>query len=130
MNKILSFILASFLASSVLMLPGGSGGAYASNHCVKIKVDGKVVCVKGKRVKKGNRKGNAFIGGIVGGLAGSIVGNIVTRPNTTTVVVRERGYSPEPWTGEWYEYCANRYRSFNARTGTYTTYGGAQRFCR
>ena len=56
MNKILSFILASFLASSVLMLPGGSGGAYASNHCVKIKVDGKVVCVKGKRVKKGNQQ--------------------------------------------------------------------------
>jgi hypothetical protein len=137
MKKILSFILSSFLAIGILAVaptfPGGSGGAYASNHCVKIKVDGKVVCVKGKRVnrklKRSQKKGNAFIGGLVGGLAGSVVGNLVTRPGPT-IVVRDRGYSPEPWTPEWYDYCANKYRSFNPRTGYYWTYSGYKRFCR
>ena len=132
MNKVLSFFLASFLALGFLSVtPMINGVAYAAD-CVKIKVNGEVVCVKGVKLKRETtRKGNAFVGGLVGGLAGSIVGNLVTRPGpTTTVVVQERGYSPEPWTGEWYDYCANRYRSFNPRTGYYTTYGGYQRFCR
>jgi hypothetical protein len=137
MKKILSFILTSFLAIGVLAmaptLPGGFGGAYASNHCVKIKVNGKVVCVSNKRankkLKRSQKKGNAFVSGIVGGLAGSIVGNLVTRPGRT-VVVRDRGYDLEPWTPEWYDYCANRYHSFNPRTGYYWTYRGTKRFCR
>ncbi len=40
------------------------------------------------------------------------------------------GYSSiEPWTEDWYDYCADRYRSFKARTGTYTGYDGQQHFC-
>lgn len=35
----------------------------------------------------------------------------------------------EPWTPEWYDYCASRYRSFNARTGYFTTYSGRKKFC-
>lgn len=35
----------------------------------------------------------------------------------------------EPWTPEWYDYCASRFRSFNARTGYYTTYSGRKKFC-
>lgn len=35
----------------------------------------------------------------------------------------------EAWSPEWYRWCSDRYRSFNARTGTFTTYGGEQRFC-
>ncbi len=34
-----------------------------------------------------------------------------------------------PWTRAWYEYCADRYRSFNARSGTFTGNDGAQHFC-
>ena len=26
-------------------------------------------------------------------------------------------YGPEPWTPDWYTYCAQRYRSFNPHTG-------------
>ncbi|WP_265517046.1 BA14K family protein [Nitratireductor luteus] len=35
----------------------------------------------------------------------------------------------EPWSREWYRACSARYRSFNPSTGTFTTYGGEQRFC-
>lgn len=35
----------------------------------------------------------------------------------------------EPWTQSWYDYCADRYRSFDARTGTYMGYDGARHFC-
>lgn len=35
----------------------------------------------------------------------------------------------EPWTRDWYKYCSDRYRSFDARTGTFTGYDGEQHFC-
>ncbi len=40
-----------------------------------------------------------------------------------------QSYSVEPWTGAWYEYCSQRYRSFNSRTGTYIGYDGQSHFC-
>jgi Ni/Co efflux regulator RcnB len=47
-------------------------------------------------------------------------------PEAPTVV----SGSLEPWTAEWYAYCADKYRSFDPRSGTYTAYSGAKRFCR
>src|SRR6218665_2831255 len=44
-------------------------------------------------------------------------------------VVVDNGYGLEPWTPAWYDYCANRYRSFNARTGTFRGYDGRDYFC-
>lgn len=41
-----------------------------------------------------------------------------------------RGGRYERWSPEWHDYCSRKYRSFNPRTGKYTTYGGEQRFCR
>lgn len=35
----------------------------------------------------------------------------------------------EPWSPGWYEWCDNRYRSFNARTGTFRGYDGRDHFC-
>ena len=35
----------------------------------------------------------------------------------------------EPWSDEWFRYCANKYRSFNASTGTYRGYDGYDHFC-
>jgi hypothetical protein len=35
----------------------------------------------------------------------------------------------EPWTRAWYEYCSDRYRTFNSRTGTFTGNDGEQHFC-
>lgn len=44
--------------------------------------------------------------------------------------VAHYSYRPEPWTAEWYSYCANKYRSFDARTGTFQPYHGPRRLCR
>jgi hypothetical protein len=46
------------------------------------------------------------------------------RPRVVTV---DNAY--EPWTEGWADWCSNRYRSFNIRTGTYTGYDGVKRFC-
>jgi hypothetical protein len=39
------------------------------------------------------------------------------------------GYGPAPWSPEWYDYCGQRYRSFNAHTGYFTGYDGLPHFC-
>ncbi|MGC2408780.1 MAG: BA14K family protein [Methyloceanibacter sp.] len=36
---------------------------------------------------------------------------------------------PPAWTPEWYTYCAQRYRSFNAHSGYFTGYDGQPYFC-
>ncbi|TPP11586.1 BA14K family protein [Rhizobium glycinendophyticum] len=40
-----------------------------------------------------------------------------------------QSYAIEPWTGAWHQYCSQRYRSFNPRTGTYIGYDGQSHFC-
>ena len=35
----------------------------------------------------------------------------------------------EPWTDGWYRYCSDRYRSFNAQTGTFRGNDGRSHFC-
>ena len=35
----------------------------------------------------------------------------------------------EPWTREWYDYCSDRYATFNPRTGTFNGYDGLRHFC-
>jgi hypothetical protein len=36
---------------------------------------------------------------------------------------------PDPWTPGWYDYCAQRYRSFDSRTGYFLGYDGNYHFC-
>ena len=35
----------------------------------------------------------------------------------------------EPWSRDWYQYCATRYRSFDPQTGTFRGYDGYDHFC-
>ena len=35
----------------------------------------------------------------------------------------------EPWSEAWFDYCSQRYGSFNARNGTYMGYDGQSHFC-
>lgn len=46
---------------------------------------------------------------------------------TRPVAVYQPSY--EPWTAAWYDYCADRYRSFNPNTGTFRGYDGREHFC-
>ena len=39
-------------------------------------------------------------------------------------------YAPEPWTPDWYSYCASKYRSFDVNTGTFQPYNGPRQVCR
>ncbi|MHB2264129.1 BA14K family protein [Aliihoeflea sp. PC F10.4] len=41
----------------------------------------------------------------------------------------ERYSSFEPWTRDWYRYCSDRYRSFDAQSGTFMGYDGVRHFC-
>lgn len=34
-----------------------------------------------------------------------------------------------PWTPAWYQYCSNKYKSFNAQTGLYLGYDGKYHYC-
>jgi hypothetical protein len=40
------------------------------------------------------------------------------------------GYGASPWSPAWYDYCSNRYRSFDPRTGYFKGYDGEFHFCR
>jgi len=74
--------------------------------------------------------------GIIGLGAAAIIGGAIANSNQPRVIYRERsapravsGGSYEPWSRSWYRYCANKYRSFNASTGTYRGYDGRDHFC-
>ncbi|TPL54177.1 BA14K family protein [Mesorhizobium sp. B2-4-6] len=95
--------------------------------------------------------GDALAAGVVGLAAGALIGSALSNPGPRyyepaygddyyvdrpvrryyvqqpRVVYADR-YA-EPWTRGWYEYCSDRYRSFNSRTGTFTGNDGAQHFC-
>lgn len=102
--------------------------------------------------------GDLIAAGILGLAAGALAAGIVSQPQRPQYqpqpVYREpayrnpqtyprpspdRGYYPpaptrasyslEPWSAAWYDYCRNRYRSFDARSGTFTGYDGIKRFC-
>jgi hypothetical protein len=105
----------------------------------------------------GGALGGAIIGGIIdkgegagkgaliGGAAGTVLGAANAGSNwdrryrrayddcmRSSASYRQPVYAgaPRPGTRAWIDYCASKYRSFNARTGTYTTYDGRQVPCR
>jgi len=109
------------------------------------------------RKHKNNNAGAAVAAGIIGLVAGAILLGATSRPSYAgpppgpayyppapypPVPYEPEPYQPapypgyvsghpgfQPWSPAWYDYCASKYRSFNARTGTYTTYRGEQKFC-
>ena len=82
-------------------------------------------------------KNTAYIlGGVLGGLilADAINNPAAARPAPPAYYVPQYQpqpvyYGPRPWSGEWYEYCRARYRSFDANTGYFVGYDGRYRFC-
>lgn len=39
-------------------------------------------------------------------------------------------YRPRPWTDEWYQYCDDKYKTFDPRSRKYRGYDGNLHFCR
>lgn len=79
---------------------------------------------------------DALILGIIGLGAGAIIGGAIANSHNPRVIYRQpsaprviSGGDYEPWSRSWYRYCANKYRSFNASTGTYRGYDGRDHFC-
>ena len=71
--------------------------------------------------------------GIIGGLAvGTILGSALAAPRYVPAPVYETVpvYGAAPYSGDWYAYCASKYRSFDPRTGTYLGYDGYRHVCR
>ncbi|MGI9351021.1 MAG: BA14K family protein [Rhizobiaceae bacterium] len=56
-------------------------------------------------------------------------GRSYTDTGGPNVITYNDDYSLEPWTPGWQRWCQNRYRSFNARTGTFRGYDGRDHFC-
>ncbi|WP_299817471.1 BA14K family protein [uncultured Roseibium sp.] len=101
-----------------------------------------------KNNKQGHKKhgnngniGAAVAAGVIGLAAGAILLGATSQPSyaapppvnyypSTPYPGRVHGVvGYQPWSPAWYQYCSSKYRSFNSSTGTYTTYGGEQRFC-
>src|SRR5688572_20770458 len=75
--------------------------------------------------------GNAWGAGLLGFGIGAIVGSALTPrevyvapPPPPPPAYYRASYGPPPWTPEWYDYCAYRYRSFNPNTGYFMGYDG------
>ncbi len=87
---------------------------------------------------------DAIVAGALGFGVGTLFGNATARPRyyapapvyvappPPPVYVQPAPvyYELEPWTPDWYAYSGAKYRSFDARSGTFIAYDGYRRMCR
>ncbi|WP_188052222.1 BA14K family protein [Aureimonas fodinaquatilis] len=71
----------------------------------------------------------AIVGGIVGLGLGAAIANSYNQPRYVQPAP-QYSYAPAPWSREWYQYCSQRYRSFDPQSGTFQPYNGQRRMCR
>lgn len=105
-----------------------------------------------------NNNGDALAAGVLGLATGAIIGGVIANsgpryveprrvytpqptyypPAPTYVAPPRPAYYPrpvstyggyEPWSPGWYNYCSQRYRSFDPSTGTFRGYDGRDHFC-
>ena len=88
---------------------------------------------------------DALVGGALGLATGMIIGGAIASqpryyeepryvepdyyPAPERRVIYRAAPSYEPWTRPWYQYCSQRYRSFNPDSGTFVGYDGREHFC-
>lgn len=87
-------------------------------------------------IRRHNDNGSAIALGIIGLGAAAIIGGAIANSNNQGVIYQQpssprpvSGGRYEPWSNSWFQYCSNKYRSFNASTGTYRGYDGRDHFC-
>ena len=78
-----------------------------------------------------NGWGNAAGAAAAAGIAGAVIGGIIASQNPGPVYAAPpppppRAYGADP---DWVAYCARRYRTFDARTGTYLGADGRRYMC-
>ncbi|ORE98321.1 BA14K family protein [Aurantimonas sp. 22II-16-19i] len=79
---------------------------------------------------------------VIGGILGLGLGIAIAEPRyyhdpyyhgprpLYRVSPRAYRHGPRPWSRAWYRYCHARYRSFDARSGTFQPYHGPRQMCR
>jgi hypothetical protein len=85
--------------------------------------------------------GDAVFAGVAGFAVGTLFGNATARPRyyappvyvvpPPPVVYQPMPvyYAPAPWTPDWYAYCARKYDSFDAASGTFIGFDGYPHMC-
>lgn len=86
--------------------------------------------------------GDAVFAGVAGFAVGTLFGKATARPRyygpvyypapPPPVVYHQPVavyYAPAPWTPEWYAYCARKYDSFDAPSGTFLGFDGLRHVC-
>jgi len=81
-----------------------------------------------------SRRGDAFIGGVVGGIVGGAIGSAHSRRYREPEVIyveprRPRRVYRRGGGNAHINWCYRKYRSYEARTDTYVSYGGRVRRC-
>lgn len=89
-----------------------------------------------RRIDRRHDNNDALVLGIIGLGAAAIIGGAIANSNNPRVIYQQpsapravSGGRYEPWSNSWFRYCSNKYRSFNASTGTYRGYDGLDHFC-
>ncbi|MGJ8571328.1 MAG: BA14K family protein [Hoeflea sp.] len=89
-----------------------------------------------RRIDRRHNNNKAIALGIIGLGAAVIIGGAIANSNNPRVIYQQpstpravSGGRYEPWSRSWFQYCSNRFRSFDASTGTYRGYDGRDHFC-
>jgi hypothetical protein len=83
---------------------------------------------------------DALLAGVAGFAVGTLFGNAAARPRYYGPVYAAPPppvvyqpipvyYAPAPWSPEWYAYCARKYQSFDAASGTFLGFDGYRHVC-
>ncbi|MCB1493878.1 MAG: BA14K family protein [Rhodobiaceae bacterium] len=134
-NATRSVAIATTLAIAALSLPTDAfaGDRYGHKRYYR---DPRPPVVYYKHRRHHNDAGVAVAAGILGLTVGALIASAPPRrtyyaPQPVYRAPRNVYYdSPEPYSGEWYRYCAAKYRSFDAASGTFMSYSGVRKLCR
>lgn len=107
--------------------------AAAITLCAAVTAGG--IAASTTKAEAGHRHGHYWGGpaaaGAIGFAAGAIVGGALAQPRYYAPPAPRPVYvGLRPWSGRWYAYCADRYRSFDPRSGTFMGRDGRRHFCR
>ena len=147
MNKVIkAFVLSAAVAATTLTATAGLAQARDRDRDGYWREDG-YRHHRRHRHRDRDHGRDAVIGGALGLATGVIIGGaLASQPRyeerryvepdyypepEPRVIYRRQVVAPsyEPWTQSWYDYCSQRYRSFNPNTGTFVGYDGREHFC-